>query len=155
MRYRHHMPFAQASTVIDAPIDVVWRVMLDLAGYRAWNPFIVDVDTPGGREARVGDDITLHVQFRGARKLVASHERITRLEAPYVLEYQFRGPLHHMGLVRGRRLQTLHPESGSSTRYSTKENFVGLLAMAIPTKLVQDGFERHAQALKHHAEAIV
>jgi hypothetical protein len=149
------MPFAQASTVIDAPMDVVWRVMLDLAGYGTWNPFIVRVDAPDGRDARIGDDITLHVRFRGARRLVASHERITRLEPPNLLEYQFRGPLHHTGLVRGRRLQTLQPESGSSTRYSIKERFFGVLAIAVPTKLVQDGFERHAQALKLRAEAIV
>lgn len=148
------MPFAQASTVIDAPIDVVWRVMLDLGGYQAWNPFIVKVDWHGG-EARVGDDITLHVKFRGARKLVASHERITRIEPGAMLEYQFRGPLHHLGLVRGRRLQILEAQSPTCVRYSTKEKFFGLLAYAVPTKLVQDGFERHAQALKHRAEAIL
>jgi hypothetical protein len=135
-------------------MEVVWRVMLDLAGYPQWNPFIVRVEAPGGRQARVGDDITLHVQFRGARKLVLSHERITRLEAPNVLEYQFRGPLHHTGLVRGRRLQVLEAASATSTRYSTRESFFGLLAIAIPTKLVQDGFERHAQALKRHVETI-
>lgn len=149
------MPSAFASTVIEAPVELVWRVMLDLAGYGEWNPFIVRVDAPAGREARVGDDITLHVQFRGARKLVASHERITRLEPHALLEYQFRGPLHHTGLVRGRRVQTLKVESGTSVRYSTKEKFFGLLAYAVPTKLVQDGFERHAQALKHRAEAIL
>jgi hypothetical protein len=149
------MPLAHASTVIDAPMELVWRVMLDLAGYGSWNPFIVKVDAPDGREARVGDDITLHVRFRGASSLVASHERITRLEPPHLLEYQFRGPLHHTGLVRGRRLQTLEPESATSTRYSTKERFFGLLAIAVPTKLVQDGFERHARALKDRAEAIV
>jgi hypothetical protein len=149
------MPSAETSTIIDAPVDLVWRVMLDLAGYKAWNPFIVKVDAPEGRDARVGDDITLHVKFRGARKLVASHERITRIESAELLEYQFRGPLHHLGLVRGKRLQTLHPESETSTRYSTKEKFYGLLAIAVPTKLVQDGFERHARALKHRAEAIV
>jgi hypothetical protein len=148
------MPYAHASTLIEAPADVVWRVMLDLAGYGEWNPFIVKVDAPEGRDARVGDDITLHVRFRGARKLVASHERITRLEPHSLLEYQFRGPLHHTGLVRGRRVQLLEPQSPASVRYSTKEKFLGLLAYAVPTKLVQDGFERHAQALKQRAEAL-
>jgi hypothetical protein len=149
------MPSAFASTVIEAPAEVVWRVMLDLAGYGEWNPFIVKVDAPGGREARVGDDITLHVRFRGARRLVASHERITRLEPHSLLEYQFRGPLHHTGMVRGRRVQLLERESATSVRYSTKERFIGLLAYAVPTKLVQDGFERHARALKQRAETLV
>jgi len=30
-----------ASTNIDAPIDVVWAVMLDIASYGEWNPFVV------------------------------------------------------------------------------------------------------------------
>ena len=148
------MPSAFVSTVIDAPLDVVWRVMLDLDTYGEWNPFIVKVDWPGG-QARVGQNITLHVQFRGARKLVESHERITRIEPHALLEYQFRGPLHHTGMVRGRRSQTLEAESGGCVRYSTEENFFGLLAYAVPLKLVQDGFERHAQALKLRAEALV
>ncbi len=148
------MPYAGTTTVIDAPVEVVWRVMLDFAGYQAWNPFIVNIDWHGG-EARVGDNITLHVRFKGRPKLVASHERITRLEPRALLEYQFRGPLHHAGLVRGKRLQQLHVESDGRVRYSTEENFLGLLARSVPTRLVQDGFERHAQALKSHAEALV
>lgn len=148
------MPYAKATTLIDAPIEVVWRVMLDFAFYRAWNPFIVGIDWHGG-QARVGDDITLHVQFKGARKVVASHERITRLEPHALLEYQFRGPLHHTGLVRGRRLQHLHVEAETRVRYSTEEKFFGLLARSVPIRLVQDGFERHARALKARAEALI
>jgi hypothetical protein len=41
-------PFiAKAETLINAPIDLVWSINLDLAAYKDWNPFIVSVtNTP-------------------------------------------------------------------------------------------------------------
>ena len=152
---------ASASVSIDAPAELVWNVMLDLDGYGQWNPFIVRVDAPGGRAPRVGDPITLHVRFRGGRA-VASRERITRIEAPAVdgavaralLEYEFYGRLHRVGLVRGRRLQRLEQGADGSTLYRTEERFRGALAFAVPARAVQDGFQRHARALKQRAESL-
>jgi len=93
------MPRAEAEVAIDAPIGLVWRVMLDLDAYPAWNPFIVRIDSPADRPARIGDDLGLHVRFRGGLR-VRTRERITRLEPPAAtgprreaaLEYEFRGP---------------------------------------------------------------
>ena len=100
------MRLAQATVTIDAPIDLVWSVMLDLPAYREWNPFIYRARKSGDDTARVGDDLVLHVRFRSGRA-VASPERITAIEAPAdgraALEYEFRGPLHACGLIRGRR----------------------------------------------------
>jgi hypothetical protein len=146
--------FASADVTIDAPVDVVWTVMLDLAHYPLWNPFIVRVDAPGGREPRVGDAITLHVRFRGGRA-VASRERITRIEPRALLEYEFAGRLHRAGLVRGRRLQGLEQGPDGATRYHTEEQFRGALAFALPVRAVQDGFRRHARALKERAESLL
>jgi hypothetical protein len=150
--------FAEADVSIDAPAEVVWKVMLDLGGYPLWNPFIVRVDAPGGREPRVGDVITLHVRFRGGRA-VKSRERITRIEAPdtggALLEYEFFGRLHRAGLVRGRRLQRLEPGPGGTTRYRTEERFRGALAFVLSVPAIQDGFRRHARALKERAESLL
>jgi hypothetical protein len=150
--------FAEAGVSIDAPAELVWNVMLDLDGYGQWNPFIVRVDAPGGRAPRVGDPITLHVRFRGGRA-VASRERITRIETPTtdgtaLLEYEFYGRLHRVGLVRGRRLQRLEQGADGSTLYRTEERFRGALAFAVPARAVQDGFQRHARALKQRAESL-
>ena len=41
-------PVAEASVTIEAPIDVVWAVMTDVARYREWNPFIVEVGLRDG-----------------------------------------------------------------------------------------------------------
>jgi len=148
---------AEASATIEAPVDVVWAVMLDLDAYPAWNPFVVRVDGPAGRPAVVGDELVLHVRWASGRG-VTTRERITRLEPPEAgratLEYEFGGPVATLGLVRGRRLQEVEPAAGGSARYRTSERLHGLLAFAAPIGRVQDGFERHAAALKARAEAV-
>jgi hypothetical protein len=150
---------AEASASIQAPVELVWSVMLDLDEYGSWNPFIVRVDRPGGRAARVGDPITLHVQFRGGR-VVQSRERITTISPPDEagrahLEYEFYGRLHKTRLVVGSRSQLLEPAVDGSTVYSTREEFHGLLGFLVPLRAVQDGFRRHARALKQHTETLV
>jgi hypothetical protein len=154
------MPHASATTTIDAPVDLVWAVMLDLDSYGAWNPFIYHVDRAAGttgRAARPGERFTLRVRFRGGRT-VASRERVTAIEAPLAgqarLEYQFYGRLHRLGLVRGRRQQSLSGGPGQSTVYRTEETFTGPLRFLLPMRAVQDGFRRHAAALKRHAELL-
>jgi uncharacterized protein YndB with AHSA1/START domain len=149
---------AEATVTIEAPPEVVWGVMLDLDRYPDWNPFVVQVDGPAGRPAAVGDELVLHVRWASGRG-VTTHERITRLEPPgaggrATLEYDFGGPLATLGLVRGRRLQEIDEGPAGSTRYRTAERLHGLLAVAAPIGRVQDGFERHAAALKARAEAV-
>src|SRR5215470_3472719 len=155
------MPRAEAEVAIDAPIELVWRVMLDLGAYAQWNPFIVRIDPPGAGPARVGDDLVLHVRWRSGLA-VRTRERITRLEPPRAagarrdatLEYEFRGPVAALGLVRGRRLQSLEQVAGGPTRYRTSERLRGALSALVPASALREGFERHARALAAHAEAL-
>jgi hypothetical protein len=154
------VPFAEARASIAAPIDAAWRAMLAFDEYAAWNPFIVRVQRSSRGPVRVGDELTLHVRWSSGRR-VSSHERISRLEPPArdgeiqraTLEYEFRGPLAALGLVRGRRLQTLEQAPGGPTLYRTSERLHGLLAGLAPIRSVQDGFERHAAALAAWVEA--
>jgi hypothetical protein len=149
------MPSACAEVVIAAPIDVVWRIMLDTDAYGSWNPFIVRVDRLAGRAPQVGDDLRLHVEWADGGT-VRTVERITELVPPAqgraLLEYDFRGPLAALRLVRGRRRQELTRLPDGTTRYVTSERLHGLLSSAAPIRRVQDGFERHAQGLKQRAE---
>lgn len=154
------MPSAQAAEVIEAPIALVWEVMLDTDAYGEWNPFVVSVRRPRHRPLQVGDPILLKVRWHTGGS-ARSTERVTRLEGPdqhddrkAVLEYQFRGPIGTMGLVRGRRLQELTRLDDEATSYSTFERLHGPLSFATPIQRVQDGFERHAAALKARAEAL-
>jgi hypothetical protein len=151
---------AQASASIDAPISVVWDVMVDVDAYGEWNPFIVDVDGPSGRPPAVEDDLVLHVRWSDG-KGVKTRERITRMEPPVahgevqraVLEYEFRGPIAALHLSRGRRVQVLEQRAGEPAVYVTSERLHGLFVRLAPMDKVRDGFERHAAALKARAEA--
>jgi hypothetical protein len=155
------MRIASASANIDAPIELVWNVMVSVADYGAWNPFIVRIDTPAGRDPQVGDDLILNVKWASGRR-VKSREQVTRLDAPAresdvtraVLEYDFRGPLAAANLTRGRRTQALEQYPGEPTRYVTTEHLHGLLVALVPLKSIQNGFERHAAALKIRAESL-
>lgn len=150
------MPTARAEVRIDAPIEVVWGVMLDTDAYQEWNPFIVRVDRLAGRPPEVGDDLRLHVRWNSGGR-VTTVERITALDAPRdgtaLLEYDFLGPFATLRMVRGRRRQELTAD-GDATRYVTGESLRGWMSWAAPIGRVQDGFERHADALKRRAEQL-
>ena len=144
---------------IDAPIDLVWRVMLDVDSYGEWNPFITRADCP--TPPRAGDPIRLHVTFGNGTKVV-SPERITTVEAPYVddagatratLAYVYEGLPSKVGLLKGTRWQQLAQGDGA-TRYETVEIFSGPLVRLAGPGRVADGFRRHAQALKTRAESL-
>jgi hypothetical protein len=152
-----HHPAASAS--IDAPLEVVWAVMLDTAAYGAWNPFVVRADCPW--PPSVGDPIVLHVRWangRGAR----SPERISAIDPPNrgpdgattaLLSYVYEGLPSRLGLVRGVRHQRLRQEPGGPTSYDTVEEFSGPLVRFAGPDRVAEGFARHAAALKRRAES--
>jgi hypothetical protein len=154
-------PHAEATVEIDAPIDLVWKVMTDAARYGEWNPFVVELKPDGGALA-VGGKIALRVRW-GRGGGAETIEQVTRLEAPSpdvsgarrsIMEYEYLGWLPRLALVRGSRLQVLEQRPGKPTIYRTSETFTGLLARGVPLAKVQDGFERHARALKQRAESL-
>lgn len=144
-------PFAEATIDIDAPLAHVWAVMLDFPRYGEWNPFIVRADLTG--PPRIGAALRLYVRWNDGTG-ATSGERITELTPPTRLAYRFTGPLHNLGLVRATRVQQLEPLATNRTRYSTREDFSGLLTATLPLAKIQDGFDRHAQALKSRAETL-
>lgn len=150
------MPLAEAEVIIHAPIELVWRVMLDLGAYAAWNPFVVRIDCADAAPTQ-GIALVLHVRWKNGKGTTVG-ERVTRLEPPAngraMLEYAFEGPLSSLYLVRARRQQGLEALSDGRTRYTTTERLTGLLAWATPIRDVRDGFDRHARALKARVEAL-
>lgn len=155
------MPEARPSAKIeiDAPLDTVWSVMLDVDAYGEWNPFLfkaecVSPPTPG-------DPIKLYVRWPNG-KVTTSPERIYAVEHPAddggvrraVLAYDYEGLPAKLGLVRGRRYQRLSQEPGGPTIYDTVEEFSGPLVPLAGPGRVADGFSRHAAALKARAESL-
>ena len=140
-----------AGVDIAAPLEVVWRIMLDAASYGSWNPFVVRVETP--EPPTVGNPIVLHVVWENGSR-TRSPERITavRLEDDSaLLSYVYEGLPSKLGLVRGVRHQRLTRTAGGC-RYDTVEEFSGPLVFLAGPGRVQRGFERHAAALKARAE---
>ena len=147
--------------MIEAPIDLVWSVMLDTGRYGEWNPFIVAIDRLEQRPLEVGDELVLHVHWHTGGS-VRSTERVRTIDGPEgndgrraLLEYEYRGTLGQLGLVRGRRIQELSRIDDGVTAYNTRERLRGALAFAAPLGRVQDGFDRHAAALKTRCEQLI
>ena len=149
----------RASVDIDAPLELVWAVMLDTEAYGDWNPFVVRAECPS--PPKVGDPITLHVRWANGRG-TTSPERISTIEPPHddygvrraTLAYVYEGLPAKLGLVRGTRYQRLSQEQepGGPTVYETVEQFSGPLVPLAGPKRVEDGFRRHAEALKQRCE---
>ncbi len=150
----------RASVEIDAPLAVVWQVMLDTEAYGEWNPFVVRAETP--QPAAVGNPIVLHVRWANG-KGTRSPEVITGIDPPSTdsdgtstacLTYVYAGWPSKLGLVRGTRHQRLTQVHGEPTLYDTIEEFSGPLVQLAGPGRVADGFRRHAEALKRRAESI-
>jgi len=144
-------PFAEATIDIDAPLAHVWAVILDFPRYGEWNPFIVRAELTG--PPTIGAALRLQIKWSDGTG-TTSGEQITELAPPTRLVYRFTGPLHNLGLVRAARVQQLEPLPNDRTRYFTREEFSGLLTGALPLAKIQDGFDRHARALKSRAETL-
>jgi len=150
-----------ASVEIDAPLSVVWQVMLDTEAYAEWNPFVERAETP--QPPAVGNPIVLHVRWANGKK-TRSPEVITSIDPPHTdsdgtttacLSYVYAGLPSKIGLVRGTRHQRLTQVRGGPTSYDTIEEFSGPLVPLAGPGRVAEGFRRHAEALRRRAESIV
>ena len=148
-----------ASASIDAPLDVVWAVMLDTGAYGEWNPFVYAVDCPS--PATVGDPIKLHVRWADG-KTTSSPERITAIEPPHdedgvttaLLSYEYEGLPDRLGLVHSVRHQRLTQAPGGPTEYDTVQELTGPMVRFAGPARITDGFERHAAGLKQRSESL-
>ncbi len=148
---------AESSITIDAPIERVWEVMLDVKNYPAWNPFVVRVETSGDVSVPSAA-MRLFVEWNnGGRQ--SSDELIEIADSPSrgkdgikraCWAYRFTGFLAATGAVKAIRYQWLEERGNGQTLYRTREEFTGWLCRFIPLAKVQDGFKRQAAALADH-----
>lgn len=137
----------RAEIEIDAPIERVWQILVDLDRYQEWNPFTPRVET----SLRVGDPIHLYVRLVGKR-LTHRVEYVTRSE-PYALGWEMK--LGARFLLHAERVQVLTPLDPNRTHYVTEDCFTGWLrplVFALFGPAMQRGFTDCAWGLKKAAE---
>lgn len=146
------MPFFEAPTAtihINAPPERVMAMLADLESYPAWMPFTTRMDGA----LRVGATITEHVQLtRGSSARRLQRVVVTAVE-PDRLDWHSE-MLGSRALLFARRTQTVTRE-GAGCVYFTRDTMTGLLAplvLWLYGRVVREGFEAQARALKARAE---
>lgn len=136
--------------VINAPTDVVWKVLVDLDQYADWNPFIVE---SSGRVA-VGERLVNRMQPPGGK---AATFRPTVTEVDPERTFEWLGRLGIPGLFDGRHRFELRSTPNGATTLLHSEYFSGLLVRALRSSLdtrTKAGFEAMNSAMKLRSEQL-
>jgi len=135
---------------IEAPPEVVWRVLTDFAAYGDWNPFIRGIEG----EARPGGKLTVRIEPPDA-KAMRFTPRVLAVEPNR--ELRWKGRLLVPGLFDGEHSLRIEPLEGRRSRFVHSERFTGLLVPLLGSALGKTaaGFEQMNAALKTRAEAAV
>lgn len=140
----------QSSITIDAPLDRVWSVLVDIEHYGEWNSFVPSMQS----SLEVGSLLTMQVQMRATMQ-VKSVEDITAIEPQRLLAWKSRYPEWFM---RAERFQLLTEIDATTTRYWTREAFTGIAAPVLKIVLGKDlqrNFSTMAQELKTRVESTI
>jgi hypothetical protein len=134
----------EAKSVIDAPPEQVWAVLVDAAGYPSWDSGVDKVD---GRIA-AGEKITVHAAVNPGR---AFPVKVTEFRSGQRMTWTGGMPL---GLFKGVRTFTLTPR-GNATEFTVREEYTGPLLPLIWRSMpdLAPSFDRFARGLKQRVES--
>lgn len=146
--------YSEAVT-INAPVETVWHVLLDLDHYPRWNPFTWQIGTPErpDRQLRMGTAVDLHVRFAHWGERV-QQERVALLEPPFRLGWGM--TVGTPFLLKALREQRLEVVDAHTCRYQTWDAFSGVLTPLVVGLFGRDiraGFNAVAGALKRESES--
>jgi hypothetical protein len=138
------MPAFESSTVIHAPPQAIWDILVDVARYPFWDSGVVRVEghvAPGARltvVSSVSPDRTFPVT-------------VTHLDPPRTMRWASGMPL---GLFKGERTFTLAAEHDTLVRFTMREAYSGLLAPLIFRSIpdLNPAFQQFTTGLKQQAE---
>src|SRR5690242_10285282 len=105
---------------IDAPVEVVWQTLADLAAYPQWNPFI----TSAKGQLAVGQTLNLTIAPPGGRSM-SFRPRVTAVHEHRYLEWL--GRLGMPGIFDGRHSFRLTATHSNHTLLEQSETFAGLM----------------------------
>jgi hypothetical protein len=132
---------------IMAPIDGVWSILIDFAGYEMWNPYIVKIEG----KAVAGAVITVHSLPKADGDIHKAPVEVVAI-APYAMRWA--GGLPDRDKFKGDHWFALEAH-GDTTRLRHFEHFTGTMAEGILDKhgaLISENFNIFNNALKKQAE---
>ena len=137
-------------TLINAPAELVWSIILDFDNYHVWNRFCPEIR--GVPEL----GCALHMQVDLGNGLQEQVEHVTRLDPDtftvvWSMENKPGDPIH------ADRTQRVTPVDDSSCRYWTIDEFSGAAVQPMIEALgaqVERGFALCAEGLKDRAETL-
>jgi hypothetical protein len=139
----------QSSSTINAPLECVWSVLVDIEHYGEWNSFVPSMES----SFEVGSLLAMQVQMR-ANMRVKSVEDITAIESQRLLAWKSRTAAW---FLHAERFQLLTEIDAATTRYWTHEAFSGIVSPVLKIVLGKDlqrNFSTMAQDLKARVESM-
>ena len=142
------MKIIERSTDIDAPADIAWSILNDLAAYDTWNPFM----TIDGALARRGDRPT--VTIRLPKRTMTFKPTVTDVVAGTSISW--RGRFVLPGLFDGAHELHVEDLGNGRCRFTQTETFRGVLLPFMKSVLrdTDAGFAAMNAALTSRAEQL-
>jgi hypothetical protein len=135
----------ETTTLIRAPREQIWALLVDAAGYPEWN---TTIDKLEGTIA-LGQKLKIHAKISPGRAFGVKVEELIPNER---MVWASGMPL---GLFKGERTYTLTP-TDEGVEFKMREEFTGpmsgLITRSIPD--LQPAFDEFASALKRRAEQL-
>lgn len=139
---------ASSAIAIEAPAEVVWRILIDLPSYSAWNPFI----RRAWGSLEVGG--TVHVRVKPPSKLpLGFRAKIVHREDHRELRWY--GTFGGAWLGYGDHRFLIEPIGDRRVRFTQIEEFGGALPRLFRDRLAREarvGFDAMNRALAARAE---
>lgn len=141
----------RATTEIDAPIEVVWRVLTDLPRYAEWSTLL----KYEGGELAVGAHLRLRLELPGGGGYAFAPEVLV-LDAP--THFAWVGRTGIKGVFDGEHHFRLRALESGRTVLENVERYSGILSPIMQRmpqmKSADAGFEAMNQELRQRAEAL-
>lgn len=135
---------------INAPADLVWRVLTDFEQYPEWNPFTVRAES----SLKLGEPVVLYIP-RG-KSLMKQTFVLEVFNPPREIAWRLPKMLHK-AVFSAYRTQQIEALDDDRCTYVTRDTFDGWIAGMIYRSQgpwVARNFEKLAAALKARAESV-
>lgn len=136
---------------INAPVNIVWKILTDFQSYPDWNPFIRSFDS----DPEPGRQFSVTIQPTGKKPMTFKPVCLSLLPEK---EFRWMGHLFIKRLFDGEHIFELKKLDDNRTLLIQRENFRGILVPLLWKQIdtsTRSGFEKMNQKLKHRAESLV